>query len=78
VGCKKGPPSSCNDVSGLTADEANLRKTLAYVDRSPDQAKTCEKCQQWVEPPSEDKCGGCKIMKGPVHPKGYCTAFVAK
>lgn len=78
VGCKKGPPSSCTDVSGLSPADVELRKTLEYVDRSPLAEKTCEKCQQWVAPASEDQCGGCKVMKGPVHPLGYCKVFVAK
>ena len=78
TGCKKGPPSSCNDVSGLSAADAEARKALEYVDRSPVAAQTCDKCQQWVEPPSADQCGGCKVMKGPVHPQGHCKVFVAK
>jgi hypothetical protein len=77
-GCKKGPPSSCNDVSGLSPADAELRKTLEYVDRSPIAAQTCDKCQQWVAPASEDQCGACKVMKGPVHPQGHCKVFVAK
>ncbi|HVJ19883.1 MAG TPA: high-potential iron-sulfur protein [Polyangiaceae bacterium] len=76
--CKKGPPSSCGDVSGLSAADAELRKTLEYVDQSPIAAQTCEKCQQWIEPASADQCGGCKVMKGPVHPNGHCKVFVAK
>ena len=76
--CKKGPPSSCTDVSGLSAADVELRKTLEYVDRSPIVAQTCEKCQQWIEPPSPDQCGGCKVLKGPVHPHGHCKVFVAK
>jgi hypothetical protein len=77
AGCSK-EPSSCNDVSGLSADEAKVRTTLEYVDRSPDLTKTCEKCQQWIAPAESSSCGGCKVLKGPVHPKGHCKVFVAK
>jgi hypothetical protein len=76
--CKKGPPSSCNDVSGLSAADQEIRKTLEYVDRSMIAAQICEKCQQWIEPASPDQCGGCKVLKGPVHPQGHCKVFVAK
>ncbi len=76
--CKKGPPSSCNDVSGLSAADQEIRKTLEYVDHSQLAAQTCNKCQQWVEPPSADQCGTCKVMKGPVHPEGHCKVFAPK
>jgi hypothetical protein len=75
--CSK-EPSSCNDVSGLSEDEAKVRSSLDYVDRSPDATKTCEKCQQWIPPAESGACGGCKLMKGPIHPKGHCKVFVAK
>src|SRR5262245_37971395 len=75
--CKKGP-GSCDDVSSLSADEANTRKVAGYVDQATDEAKTCEKCQQFVAPPSSDQCGTCKVLKGPIHPKGFCNLFVAK
>jgi hypothetical protein len=52
-----------------------VRKTLAYVDRTPDPSKPCVKCLQYVPAAEADQCGGCKLMKGPIHPKGYCTAF---
>lgn len=77
AGCNK-EPSSCNDVSGLSADDAKVRTTLEYVDRAPDPSKTCEKCQQWIAPAESGSCGGCKVLKGPVHPKGHCKVFVAK
>ena len=77
TGCSKGP-SSCNDVSGLSADDAKVRTTLEYVDKSPQPDKTCEKCQQYNKPADSNACGTCKVLKGPVHPQGYCKVFVAK
>jgi hypothetical protein len=77
AGCSKGP-SSCNDVSGLNAEDAKVRTTLEYVDRTPDPSKPCDKCQQWIPPAEADACGGCKVIKGPIHPKGHCKVFVAK
>lgn len=75
--CSKAP-GSCNDTSGLTPDERKTRLTLGYTDKSSDKNKTCENCQQYVAAPSADQCGGCKVMKGPIHPQGYCVVFVAK
>jgi hypothetical protein len=47
--CKKGPPASCTDVSGLSAADQEIRKSLEYVDRSPIAAQTCERCQHLNE-----------------------------
>lgn len=74
VACKKGPPASCSDKSGLTADDVTARNALAYTDRSADPAQLCVKCRQYV-PAASDACGACKIMKGPIHPNGTCRAF---
>ena len=75
--CKNGP-SSCNDVSSLSADQQNTRSTLGYMDASDQPGKNCAKCAQFVAPPKADACGSCKVLPGTVHPNGYCRAFVAK
>jgi hypothetical protein len=75
VGCKKGPPASCDDKSGLTPDDISLRNSLGYADRSTDATQLCVKCRQYVPAPAADACGTCKIMKGPIHPNGTCRAF---
>lgn len=75
--CKEDP-SSCTDVRGLSETDVGLRKTLEYVDRTPVAAQTCAGCVQWIAPASSDACGGCKVMKGPVHPEGYCKVFTAR
>jgi len=72
--CKRSetcPPAA------LTADDTKLRTTLHYTDRSPDPAKLCNGCQQYLQNTDAD-CGGCKLLKGPIHPAGYCAAFSAK
>ena len=69
--CKRSvtcPPSP------LSPDEAKLRETLHYTDHSPDPRRLCSGCQQY-EPSSSADCGGCRLMKGLIHPAGYCVAF---
>jgi len=73
AGCKKSPPATC-PPSSLTEDDLHVRAVLGYVDSSVDPAKTCAKCQQY-EP--ADPCGSCKVVKGAIHPNGYCRVFVA-
>ena len=73
AGCKRSetcPPSQ------LSPEDTNLRQTLKYTDRSPDPNKLCNGCQHYL-PNTDADCGGCKLMKGAIHPAGYCTVFSA-
>lgn len=77
AGCKK-PELTCTDTTGLSADDTAARGTLKYVDRTTDQAKRCDSCQQYKAPPATGTCGGCVIMKGPIHPEGSCNVWSKK
>jgi len=70
-------PTSCADTTALSSDEANARTSLGYVD-STQTEKTCVACAQWVAPKDASECGGCKLLKGPIHPRGTCKAFAPK
>ena len=63
--------------SQLSPEEAKVREALHYTDRSADPQKLCNGCQQYL-PNTDADCGGCKLMKGFIHPAGYCAAFSAK
>jgi hypothetical protein len=78
--CSSGPamPERCDDVSQLSEPEKMARSALQYVDRTPYPEKKCRNCVQYVPPAMETQCGGCKIVKGPIHPEGYCTSWVKK
>jgi hypothetical protein len=77
--CNKGPAQfSCTDTTGLSAGDVQIRTSLGYIDTSTQPGKTCSGCQQFVAPAAAGTCGTCKILKGPVHPNGYCKSFVAK
>lgn len=76
-GCSRKP--SCIDVTGLSPEEVRARNdTAAYTDAAPDPSKKCSVCAQWVPAPSPTACGGCKVVKGPINPEGWCKLFVAK
>lgn len=78
-GCKKEQKAlACTDTSGLKPDEVAARNSLAYVDQTPDPAKPCDACVQYVAAPSADACGSCKVVKGPINPKGNCKVWAAK
>lgn len=63
--------------SQLGPEDAKLRETLKYTDHSADPQKLCNACQQYL-PNTDADCGGCKLMKGLIHPAGTCIAFAAK
>ncbi len=67
---------SCTDVSKLTEQQIQTRKLLQYVDESPHAEKRCDNCRLFVAPDEGEKCGGCQVVPGPIHPKGYCTAWI--
>jgi hypothetical protein len=78
-GCgKKTEPDSCMDVGALSEPEKMARTALQYTDRSLLADKRCQICNLYQAPSEPSQCGTCQIVKGPIHPKGYCTAFVAK
>ena len=68
----------CADLSGLTEAEIEVRNTFEYVAKTPDPEKLCDNCQFWTAPEAGQFCGGCQIIKGPIHPKGYCKQWVIK
>jgi hypothetical protein len=75
---KKDEPDSCQDVSALSDSEKSGRAALQYSDKSPQPDKLCSGCNFWQPPSEPSKCGGCQLVRGPIHPKGYCTAFAPK
>jgi hypothetical protein len=59
----------------VTADRS-LRQSLGYVEQSPVSDRRCSDCTQYVG--GTLSCGSCKLLKGPIHPAGYCKIWAAK
>ena len=75
--CKK-TDFSCQDIGGLSEHDAALRAALEYVDRSPyEETKSCRSCAFFVAA-EKDECGQCTLVKGPIHPLGYCNSWAKK
>lgn len=68
----------CEDVTGLTETEIAMREAREYTDMSLEEDQNCSNCLLYVEPEPHEKCGGCLTIKGPIHPEGYCTIWVAQ
>lgn len=67
---------SCDDESELDESEISTRESLEYTDESPEEGEYCDNCNLYKEPEEEGTCGGCQTVPGPIHPKGWCTAWV--
>jgi len=78
AGCAKAAARefACTDTGGLAAEDVTARVNAGYTDHAPDPARACERCQQYMG--SSDGCGACKLVRGPIHPKGTCKVFTAK
>ncbi len=77
--CSKQPAALvCTDTSGLAPADVTVRTTLGYTDVSVEAGKMCSNCQQFVPAAAANTCGTCKILTGPINPKGYCKSYVAK
>ena len=72
---KKPAPTSCRDLTGISAEEIEKRKKLGYVDESPIADNKCNNCKLYLPPGSEGGCGSCTLFKGPVEAEGYCTYY---
>jgi hypothetical protein len=74
--CKSKP--NCEDVSGLAPDDVTARLTTnQYTTSSSYPDKKCSGCAQYM-PAAPNACGGCKVVKGPIDPNGWCKLWVAK
>lgn len=63
----------CSDISQLSETELKVRTALSYVAVSPYEDQVCDNCQFWIAAKNGEACGGCVSVKGPIHPKGYCS-----
>lgn len=78
VGCGGEEALSCDDVSGLTPAEVSARSSNQYVSTSPHGAtKNCLNCN-FGQNLTASSCGTCTVIKGGIHPDGYCNLWVAK
>jgi hypothetical protein len=75
VSCKSG--LDCTDTSALSGAELTQRNNQAYVEKSADPDKTCDKCSLF-QSHGPETCGACTLIKGPISPKGSCNSFAVK
>lgn len=67
------PKNPCDDMTGVSAEELEKRKKLAYVNNSPIPDSHCGNCALYLPAKEGKPCGGCVLFKGPVRQEGYCA-----
>ncbi|MFT5356835.1 MAG: hypothetical protein ACI9KE_004061 [Polyangiales bacterium] len=78
IGCGGEAELVCDDVTGLTPAETAARSSNGYVANSPHGAtKQCINCN-FAQNMTPSTCGACTVIKGAIHPLGYCNLWVAK
>ncbi len=67
---------ACDDVSGLTDAEKATRQGVNYIDQTTTEGQMCSNCTHFTSA-GATACGSCAVVKGPIHPDGWCTLWVA-
>ena len=60
------------------AAQAKASKQAMQYQDQPKNGQECDQCMHWIPGPKPDAQGQCKVVEGPINPKGYCVAFVKK
>ena len=58
--------------------QAKAGKQAMQYQGQPKDGQTCDTCAQWIPGPKPDAPGNCKVVEGPISPKGWCVAYVKK
>jgi len=72
--CSKKEPVTCGGTNP-SAEDQKIRTQLQYTDQAAEPARVCKNCVQYVEASEAGACGTCKLIKGPIHPRGTCAVF---
>lgn len=80
VGCKERQERefTCLPDAKLPEPEMKARNAVEYVERGTDASRHCDVCQHWQPGKSDDACGGCAVLRGPIHPRGTCRVFTKR
>lgn len=74
-----GGPAVCADLSALSDAEQGTRKSLNYVEASPNPNQVCAGCSFFHPGSTAGGCGTCDMFSGgPVNSHGHCNSWSAK
>lgn len=64
----------CPTDENLTEEQKARRINLKYMEQSDIRTRTCDNCKLYTAP-TNSHCGGCTVVPGPIHPKGWCSSW---
>ena len=67
---------ACYDPAALPLSQKSQRRSLGYVEASPDPAKHCSACAFFTA--TTPGCGKCQLLNGPVNGGGVCSSFAPR
>lgn len=65
-------------VARVALAQAKASKQAMQYQEQPKNGQECDQCMHWIPGPKPDAPGTCKVVEGPINPKGWCAAFVKK
>jgi|GEM_PF-271168 len=71
-------------LAGVSARQARAQQpklaqsAVQYVERYAVEGKDCDDCMHYIDGPTRNAPGTCKIVEGAISPHGHCIAFVPK
>jgi hypothetical protein len=69
--------AECPGYNDLSDGDLAVRRTLNYVDQTPNPGEYCHNCQFKTDEQFGD-CIGCQLFPGPVAPEGWCSSWVVE
>jgi hypothetical protein len=69
--------AECPGYADLSEEQISVRRTLNYVDQSPQAGQYCYNCRFVIENGEYGNCQGCQLFAGPVAPQGWCSSWAA-
>jgi hypothetical protein len=74
-----GGGAVCADLNAMSDAEQSTRKSLNYVEASPDPSQVCAGCSFFHPGPPAGGCGTCDMFSsGPANSHGHCNSWSAK
>ncbi len=67
---------TCVARAGFAQGKAS--KQAMQYQNEPKNGQECDQCMQWIPGANAGAQGTCKVVEGPINPKGWCVAFVKK
>lgn len=65
-------------AAGQAAAQSKATKQAMQYQEQPKNGQECDQCMHWIPGANAGATGQCKVVEGPINPKGYCVAFVKK